>query len=320
MKKNILLYALLGLMAVVTSCSKTDETEKPTIPAADLAVWNKVQAFKARMANPLKDGDPLTVDSAVWYIETTLNCTYGDASYEFTDMHTDSAFTTLPVENGQVDMVAVTVAYNQLLDSIRQHYYGLAATDKQFVFANVELIPTGLKTSEVTLKVTSGVGEASSVSPANFGPGDDWMWGLFNGKCDGSYYNLSDAAEQIETKIKLVKAIPINYYYVDIESLYEIPPFGFPNPNYPTDPHPFLLFYSQYTTCISWEEMNYYLGSTKYVINTNTPNGLQPIGKSWVNFNLVGELIVSSGSHIHLISSIEYGFLTQRPPDSNEDL
>ena len=142
-------------MAVVTSCSKTDETEKPTIPAADLAVWNKVQAFKARMANPLKDGDPLTVDSAVWYIETTLNCTYGDASYEFTDMHTDSAFTTLPVENGQVDMVAVTVAYNQLLDSIRQHYYGLAATDKQFVFANVELIPTGLKTSEVRIEAAN---------------------------------------------------------------------------------------------------------------------------------------------------------------------
>jgi hypothetical protein len=69
--------------------------------------------------------------------------------------HTDSAFTTLPVENGQVDMVAVTAAYNQLLDSIRQHYYGLAATDKQFVFANVELIPTGLKTSEVRIETAN---------------------------------------------------------------------------------------------------------------------------------------------------------------------
>jgi hypothetical protein len=154
--------------------------------------------------------------------------------------HTDSAFTTLAVENGQVDMAAVTTAYNQLLDSIRQHYYGLTATDKQFVFANVELIPTGLKTSEVTLKVTSGVGEESDgTTGLFFGPNDYWAWGGSDyswpgGYCDGPYAGLqpnSDAAKQIQQKVRLRLSSPgPNYYYTDYE--YKTID-GFDSPLYP---------------------------------------------------------------------------------------
>jgi hypothetical protein len=227
--------------------------------------------------------------------------------------HTDSAFTTLAVENGQVDMAAVTTAYNQLLDSIRQHYYGLTATDKQFVFANVELIPTGLKTSEVTLKVTSGVGEASTVSPLNFGPGDNWIWGWDQGKCDGTSVG-QDATDKFEQKINLRIAAPANSYFDNFTTILYVNAHDFPNPDI-YDPHPYMMYTgSDFSDCIEWEDMNFYLAGQVHILFTQ----MRPSGKLLISYDIHEELFGSG--YLHCIENIRYGQPFSRPPGGGEDL
>jgi hypothetical protein len=158
-----------------------------------------------------------------------------------------------------------------LLDSIRQHYYGLTATDKQFVFANVELIPTGLKTSEVTLKVTSEVAEMDATVALNFGPTDYWYFGNCTGgwgggKC-GPYsgYDDSDAALEITKKARLRLASPVNCYFTNPQT-FVVQPNGLivvPGDVYDNWCDYYLFSNDSeipnYHTCLEPIEMNFYL-------------------------------------------------------------
>ncbi|MDD3527016.1 MAG: hypothetical protein PHX39_08705, partial [Bacteroidales bacterium] len=100
---TILAALLISGAAIFYSCSKQESSEplsvgeQPEISSTDQLVLNRIEGFKTKMMdfknNPdFKAGGEMTYDSAIWYIDATLNYTYADASYPYAEMHWDTAF------------------------------------------------------------------------------------------------------------------------------------------------------------------------------------------------------------------------------------
>ena len=93
-KLSILSLAVFVLAATIYSCSKQEQTKPTTTEIsqsdADILIENKIRAFKGKMEfqreNPsYKNGESMSVDSAVWYMEAASNQTYADGASTFKD-------------------------------------------------------------------------------------------------------------------------------------------------------------------------------------------------------------------------------------------
>jgi hypothetical protein len=273
--------------------------------------------------------DELSLDSTIWYIESTLNVTNGDASYAMETTVVDSSFVVVPVVNGQVSFDEVEAAYTAFYQNVKAQYDGVANDDKQFIYAHAEEVETGLKTATSTIKLTAVVGEGP-VNPTVFGATDYWYYGWEQGKCGGQSGGVgSDAALQIQTKIHMRKPVPTGYYYyvapfsnVDIEAT------NYDNPNDQVHDNLYdYLMYSCFDTyptstwpnvhqCLSPNEMNFYLTGTEYIVyNIEKPQNL-----NFINIELWGDEIPAStwSNWLHM-GIIHYGTLVTSP-NPPEDL
>lgn len=145
MKTNKLFLALSFLsMILLISCSK-DETSKvdqnqSQLSAFDLKVGNLVKNFKTKLGSKLKSDETISVDSALWYINATINYTYGGATVEGqkpAEAETGSATITLPENEGALTFEQVETLYNEALESVKDLYYNVDADDKKFSCATV---------------------------------------------------------------------------------------------------------------------------------------------------------------------------------------
>ena len=339
MKNNIISAALLALAVVLlASCSKDNDT-RSSIPPADLKVYNQVKQFREQLKSGLKNGPVMGTDSAQWYIETTLNLTYGSAAFPFEGMNLDTFYVQMPVNAGSVSFADVQQAYETLLGNITAQYYALTAENKQFVFCHLRPVENNLKNDSETWEMVSGVGEGP-INLFNFGVNDHWIWWNQNpnqsGICDGPAYPGgygSDAAEEIQKKVHLRKGVPQGNYYFSDFTFVEVYPweYDFVNHNDPTpgdnimDYH---LFYTYndpslpnaYHFCLSPVEMNFYLNGMERIIYSTYPYGRKPADKNFVSVDVQGDLISNpTPPYISLYlhwANIKYGILhlSQDPP------
>ena len=94
----------------------------------DVVVYNKIMTFKKKVdyikKNPeYKSGETVTVDSAVWYLDATVNFTYTFAFESFDDFYTDSVFVEVPVAAGEINMNDLSDAWFEMVDKIRENIY-----------------------------------------------------------------------------------------------------------------------------------------------------------------------------------------------------
>ena len=107
MKNNFISTALLLLAVLLTaSCSK-DKDDTTKITPADMKVYRQVKQFREQLKSGLKNGTVMEADSALWYIETTLNLTYGSASFPFERMNLDTFYVQMPVSADSVSFADV---------------------------------------------------------------------------------------------------------------------------------------------------------------------------------------------------------------------
>jgi hypothetical protein len=275
---------------------------------ADVKMWNR---------------DELSLDSTLWNIESTLNVTYGEASYAMEATVVDSSFVEVAVVNGLVSFDEVEAAYNTFYQNVKTQYDGVANDDKQFIYAHAEEVETGLKTATSTVKLTAVVGEG----PINlfvFGANDNWYYGLgfigYGGYCSGQYAGSnvnSDAAMEIARKIRIRKAIPSgNYSYINPVNI-DINPTYYQNPE---DPIPgdnirdFLMFRQvsnipNYSECIGYEDMNFYLNGTEEVVY----NLAKPSSTSFIDISLTGDYLWIPPNVIVHYGVVTYGTLIVNP-------
>jgi hypothetical protein len=266
----------------------------------------------------LKFGEIMSVDSAIWYLECTSNYTYGDATARMEDVSKDSSFITIPVGNGYVNFEDIEIAYNRMIDSIRNHYYSLNVSEKQLLLVRVDKISDN--SSGVDLRITSTI-VYGGIILYGFGPTDFWWAWDGVGKCNGYTGGQGkDAATEIQRRIMLRKGVqPGNWYYTDpicvdlYADFYPIP--GVP----PSNSCSHYMWWEKeslpdFHFCLNPDELNFYLLGTEYVIYDIE----RPAGYSFVELtDMYGTLILNSDIWIHY-GLATYGILHQSgdPPAS----
>ena len=350
MKKVYLTLTVVSVfgMLMFFGCSKEEAQNKEKQEGIfqpsekDLQIKGKILDFSSKIdyarENPnLKSGgDDLTLDEAVWNIEALANYNYADASAEFEGYKAETAEIEVPLTDGKVSMVDAAIAYDQMIDTLAQHFSQVPDADKHLVLADVSLKEINGLTA--TFNVTSGIGTSGSNPFAGFGEDDYWFYANGAGKC-GEYIGQgigSDAAEQIQNKINMRIALPIGHkYFVDI-NIVSCSPFtnnlvldntinctccDLINPD---DPEPwnnindFLLFYGydnssgypNFHTCIPPNEMNFYLNSMEHIVYDMCyecfPGELD--GKLFASCDLYGDLVpLMDETYIMHIANIRYG-------------
>ncbi len=248
----------------------------------DQQLENRIIAFRDKMdlirENPtLKSGnDPMEVDSAVWFIEATSNLTYGDASSTLEDYVIDSAFIEVPLTNGQIQWVDVQVAYDQVIDSLSDHYASIPSDEKQLIVADISLKETSDNT--VTLEVLSGFGADALGCGLGISNNSSWYWGYEQGRCDGSGLGTGcDAADKIAQLANYNIAVPTSGYYTDVtyqEVWYDAVPTSSSNP-YGYGDYLLYQYYQEVTPdeCMSTGAINYYKNGLYSIGNIYKPTG-----------------------------------------------
>ncbi len=296
------------------ACKKEEKVDKQSINPTeqsikDIQLEKKIISFRDKIdlirENPnLKSGtDPMEIDSAVWYIESTSNLTYGDASSTLEEYVIDSSFIDIPLTNGQILWNDVQVAYDEVIDSLSAHNSAITANSKQLVVADISLKETTDNTA--IFEVISGFATDGGYPWNN---NLDWYWGFELGSCDGTTgVGTTDAADIIAQQANLTIAVPGgNSYYNDVSWQHEIGPY-----DVPTDQNPYgdyLLFLDYYTypnnICMSTNELNYYT-------NALVDIGIiyLPTGKSVIKYFLHDDFIPDgqSPTEVFHMADIKYG-------------
>lgn len=319
--KKINFFLILIILLVFLSCKKEKKTEllkSKQMSEQDFKIERQILSFKNKMESLLKTSDSLCIDSTMWYLEITSNYTYGDATAHNENVSVDSAFISIPVTGGMISMDDIDVAYEDLIDSVRVHYYSIDTAEKHLLSVKVD--QESLSSSILVVQVTSTVVSGSYSGNFTFQPWDNWMYGAGLGMCNGQYLG-QDAATEIARRIMLRKAVPAGYYYYEP---YALNPVYINAEFYPISGIPPSNSFSHYMwwekeslpnfhLCIPYDELNFYLTGTEHVIY----NIEKPVGYSFMDIEyLDGSLILNSDVWVHY-GEVKYGILHQSnlPPE-----
>jgi hypothetical protein len=361
MKKFYLTFTVVSAIGLLIffGCSKESNKDsgkqenvfQPT--EKDLQIESKILEFESKIdfarKNPdLKSGgDDLTLDKAIWYIEALANYNYADASSGFDNYIGETAEIEVPLTDGKVSISDAVIAYDQVIDSLSEHFSHVSGTDKHLVLADNNLKEVNGATA--TFNVTSGVGDGPPNPFAGFGESDYWWWANLSGKCDGSGQGVgSDAAEQIQSKVNRRIALPSGHkYFIDIKIVSCDPTsdeIKYDNTTTctccslinPDDPIPgnnindMLLFlnygypvaYPNFHTCIPPDEMNFYLGGLEDIVYDIAYDcfPLELEDKLFVSCDMVGDMLYGGGPEYWVYHKVDirYGISVgsgNPPPD-----
>lgn len=146
MKKSVffIFSFLILLLGGITSCMK-EKTDHPIANNDELAskkfindvTWFMNAAKVARTHNNTKatSSEMVSLDSAIYYVDATLNFKYGFASEPYGKLHFDTVVVKLPLvaDNKKVYLNDALSAYNSTIDKLRIKFTNLSGTKKNFM-------------------------------------------------------------------------------------------------------------------------------------------------------------------------------------------
>jgi hypothetical protein len=349
MKKVRFISVAAFVVAVVTlsifnSCSKQEVGDKVVagkqviLSDHDKMINNAIKSFRAKVnyirENPgYKSGEVLEADSAVWYLEATINYSHAFPNDYYGQMKIDTSYITLTRNNeGKVDMNELALKYDQMKLGVSNAYYNSGFGEKGLVL--VDLTEETFKSDEITVKIVAVTGEKNSSTPPGFGiegpfvEGDDWWYGEDKGKCEFTYE--SDAADQLQIAMNNYIPDPSgNYTFTNLTTV--IKKGGDTDLRRPTDPEPpnndfdYYLFsaseeWGQVTDdilCLEYGEMNIYFNYLKYLLYTKIPNQeltsgycIESVIELEGTYGYVGQNI-----HYYHKGTFQFGIKLYRNPD-----
>ena len=309
----ILFIFFAGLVILLTTGCKKDTSpktqNKTTLSALDSKINRMIKGFKTDMKSHLKDGEEISIDSVIWYIEASLNETYARADNSKEQIWMDSSFVNIPLAgNNTVLLSSIKDAYTELVSDLSDHYHSISG-EKSLIYVDISF--SSIQTDNLTLRMKDYIVSMPMIPvPTNwtFGPTDYWFWGEGMGRC-GSYsgYIGQDASTRLTTYANGSLGIPGVIFYTDITTTPDIYP-----PDVPTTGNPYgynntLLFWCSGTPpeiqqCLSPDVMNYYLDNLKTIGSM-----YQPSGKIIVQYNCYWTISVGSDwDHLHF-ATVSYG-------------
>jgi len=275
----------------------TNNTEATHWTAEDLKIQNNILNFQNKIKNnSFKDGESMSLDSAVWYLEALMNYNYSSPDSSYVNLTVDTTFEfNLPIDNDMVDFSNVAAAAFAMEEHIVDHLNNMPNDIKFVIAADVSIKSNELKDGTKTITITTGYGSEYIDNPGcytPFGANDYWRYGLgyinMGGYCGGPNQGQStnsDAAEEIQYRINNPTCQPIwqNAYFTDIVTsannywenggdyiYYITSEYLNPNDDIPGDGYLdyLTLYVNNYYDCLSPEEMNFYMQGNLDIIES----------------------------------------------------
>ena len=287
-------------MALLYSCKKDiDNIQKePTTEQQytdyEWEIYHKLKAYKHKQKSSLKSAEPMTLDSAEWYMETQFNAEEAYTEDPFKMERLDTTYYSLPINKGAlVEYSDLNAMYNEMLNDLDSLEI-IIADPYMFPYIGIlSLISTS--SSEANFRLILGFGNTYNGNYISIEADDNWRWGDMKGRC-GSNDNDSDAGQELINRLNnplFAWATPGSYIDpIQKHILYsEFPDVNNQNP----DPDVTHMVYYEITSssnwpCIEYDELQFYLDrlheiiytyDNEYIPNT-TLNGKRPVGKVFV--------------------------------------
>ena len=212
------------LVIALSACEKnTVKPDAQSMQANETELKIKDFLSKMKNASQLKSSELLPVEEALWNLEAAINYTRGDAGHEFAERQMDTLLISLNASEGMVNLSQLAQAYYSIQNHLGSQLNGQES--KKLIASGIVPIETksdALNLQIVTLTGTTGESESE---PDNH-PG--WYWGMEFGLCDGTLEGETDAAIEIEKRLKntiIFEAIVgARLYFINVETTPEINP------------------------------------------------------------------------------------------------
>jgi hypothetical protein len=315
MKKFNLCIIVILLMVGLFSCKKDtivqQQTQEGEVMMRSKKVIALIHNFEQKMNEALKSGETISLDSAIWNMEASLNYTYADPEEAIGEYSFIKSNYTLEVDaNGVVSMSEVQAVYSLMEQDLGNDLK--SGNDEVIIFSDVALdsISGGTAYLSGTNGYSSGI--ARSYTPID----DNWYWGTLGqeygnpllGNCAGTD-TTSDASDELQWRLNNPMPVPTQQiFYIDLVTE-DATGFDFDDRlyigwDYPAD------------NCLTIDTLTYYLNQSDDIIYTyKTNGGLRPANKSFVRLIIFDDVVVGEGyaEHIHYYE-VTYGTPTTIPP------
>lgn len=286
-KLSILILMVMATGLLMTRCSKdnveTNLNNKPEVPEAfQLKVGNDIRQFLTKVEtfkqNPLlKNDETIETDSALWYLESCFNYSYGFPNQFYTSFKIDTLdFTLALAGNRRVSMTALSAKYEQMIDEVRQVYHASSFEQKGIALISLQRASTSAESISFTVNVVTGE-KTDNIPPqpvieGPFVDEDYWWYGENKGRCGENEWD-SDAAQQLMMAMNACLPDPTGNFYV-INPIFKERIGGKLNVRRPNDPldnnFDYYLFYASEAVgvvdlCLERNTMNTYFAHLRYL-------------------------------------------------------
>ena len=309
MRKFIFIFTITLLVITFFSACKKDNESMQTNRNNNISsnsehqytdyeweVYYKLQSFKQKQNSNMRGNDPMTLDSARWYMETTFNVDEAYTDDTFRILQIDTTYYTLPLNiEGLVEFSDMNTMYNEMLSDMDSIEIIIANPDIFPVIGILEVVSN--LPSEAYFSLTLGLGSYTGGPYVPIEEDDNWRWGNMKGHCDGSNFGESDAGQELINRLNnplIAWSTPGSYIDLIQRGItyVEYPDVNNLNP----DPDVGYMIYHEITNtsswpCIEYDELDYYLDRLHEIIytyddeflpNTTTLKGKRPSGLSFV--------------------------------------
>lgn len=303
-------FNILTIFTITTlfllSCSKNNESnmspknDNQALNNYEKVIYNKLISFKQKLNKHYKTTDPMTLDSAEWYIESYYNVADARTEDPYKNVRKDTTYYVLPLNSqGLVEFEDMNTMYNQMLADLDSMEQVIANADVFPVYGMLDLLSNNGSSADFML--TTGFGSNYNGNYEPFDDDDDWHWGNMQDRCDGIHLWESDGGQELKRRLNnpyfawagpgsFLNSETINVYY------YEYPDVNNQNPEPNVD---YMIYYEESSTtnplpCLEDDEMTFYLNMAhdiiytfddQYLPNTNL-YGQRPAGKSFMEFDI----------------------------------
>ena len=307
MRKFIFIFTITLLVITIVNACKKDSESMQTNPNNNTEqqytdyeweVYYKLQSFKQKQNSNMRGNDPMTLDSAEWYMETTFNVEEARTEEPYKITRRDSTYYTLMLNSaGMVEFSDMNNMYNNMLSDLDSIEYVIANPDILPIFATLDLLTNDGYEAEFMLILRFGEYYSGNYLP--FLDIDDWKFGNMQGYCEITGGD-SDGGQELKARLNH----PLFQYgdpgsYIDPVQrsafYYEYPDVNDENPD---DNVNHMIFYEVRSIdepCLEDDELTFYLDMAHDIFytfdNQNLPNtttlfGKRPIGKVYVDMTI----------------------------------
>lgn len=286
--KHFLTGLAILSMAFVVGCQKDDTTPSATEVSSQMSLEESklkslVTNFSNKINSEFKSSEIMSIDSAEWYIEATLNYTYSN-SVPYESYVIDSVKYVIN-DNGNSSAIISDIAdaYNHILTGLSTKFYSMTEENKAFDFINVESRVMTDGNVELIGHYQIGTNPGNSLNKSSmtavqktFGPTDYWKpyggggkCGPYEGQCIGRDAtteltrvcgNIHNLTYQDSEQSRMVWSGLKEFYMVNstFDGAYNLWVGDDTEAGFPMD-------------CIDPDRMNYYLLVIKYILRERIP-------------------------------------------------